>query len=72
MEIDTRNGEINIEHHEMSGLDVENSEIAKKIDGEARVLVGRHVEKNRAASRNRCRLDEIQRLSLIFSAGKDR
>lgn len=56
----------------MSGLDVENSEIAKKIDGEARVLVGRHVEKNRAASRNRCRLDEIQRLSLIFSAGKDR
>lgn len=70
--MDTRNGEIDIEHHEVSGLDVKYSEIAKKIDGEAGFLVERHVEKNRAASRNRCRLDEIQRLLLIAFAGKER
>lgn len=70
--MDTRDGEIDVEHHEMSGLDVKNSEIAKKIDGEARFLVGRHVKKKRAATRNRCRLDEIQRLLLVVFVGKDR
>ena len=70
--MDTRNGEIDIEHHEVSGLDVKNGEIAKKVDGEAGFLAGCHVEKNGAASRDRCRLDEIQRLLLIVLVGKER
>lgn len=70
--MDTRHGEIDIKHHEMSGLDVENSEVPKKIDGKACSLIVCHVEENRATSRNRLRLNELQHLLLIVSVGVDR
>ena len=43
-ERDTGNGQIDVEHGEMSGLDVENGEIAKQIDGKSSVYIWSDVE----------------------------